>query len=85
MDLNGFGIIDIDSNYTDDTYPAIYMNVGKKVKNYTEMNIKNEGFLIAIKYIGDGIFEEMTTHEKIISSVECLTLFEKVDEKVLKR
>lgn len=57
--LNGYSI----GEFHDCEY--VIKSGSEEVKNYLNTNLKVNDCLIAVKYVGNGIFEEMTTHEKL--------------------
>ena len=67
MALEGIGIFDLDADYAQqDTVDTITCG-GDNCHNYVNPYIKNEDdiMLVALKYIGNSLFEEMSTGEKI--------------------
>lgn len=63
--LGGFGLSKFDSIYEGEIN-ALALCVEDKTSEYLIDNIKEDDVLLKIKYIGNGIFEEETTSEKII-------------------
>lgn len=63
--LGGFGLGKFDSVYEGEIN-ALALCVEDKTSEYLIDNIKEDDVLLKLKYIGNGIFEEETTNEKII-------------------
>ena len=65
--LEGIEICALDADYSEQDTVDTITSGGNNVKNYTNPYIKNDDdiMLVALKYIGNSTFEEMSTGEKI--------------------